>query len=177
MNLQLRVEKPTGFFGSANTLGRRFPSDDIITISGNNRGAANFCSCMMIKNLRDEIRILVLSVWGPKIRDIIRQMRHSNWKINVRVNFFPNGTPGCGPNARVPFVNLNNAVINQFILDLNYRGSESRFCRNIAGQPKASIVKIFSFENIREKFVLTSCYIPGCMKNETAIDCAQITDT
>jgi hypothetical protein len=132
---------------------------------------------MMIKNLRDELRIPVLSVWGPKIRDINRQMRHSNWKINVRVNFFPNGTPRCGPNARVPFVNLNNAVINQFILDLNYGGPESRFCRNIAGQPKASIVKIFSFENIREKFVLTCCYIPGCMKNETAIDCAQITDT
>jgi hypothetical protein len=118
--LHLRVKKVESFFNRANSLGSRFPGD-YIRISGiNNLGIADLCSSMVIKDLRNEIVVPIVSIVVPKIRDGTGHIRDDDRKLYMIMDFLPDGTPGSGPNARMTIVNLNDAVVYKNFLDLKH---------------------------------------------------------
>jgi hypothetical protein len=116
--LHLRVTKFESLFSRANPLSCRLPSDDIRIGGVNNLGIAYFHGSMIIKDLGYKVMIPLMCIIVPKIRDNIRHIRDSKKKFNVVMNFLPDGTPRCGPNAGLTIVNLNDAIINKDVLDL-----------------------------------------------------------
>jgi hypothetical protein len=71
----MRVKKIESFFGCAYSLCSWFPSDNIWIRGVDDLSTADFFSSMIIKDLEDDVEILVMSVVVPEIRDSVRQIR------------------------------------------------------------------------------------------------------
>jgi hypothetical protein len=57
-------------------------------------------------------------MWVPEVRNILRKCRPSYWEVQVFMDRFPKGKPRGRPDARITFMNLDNAILSESILDL-----------------------------------------------------------
>jgi hypothetical protein len=114
----LRVKEPKSFFSRANTFGSRFPGDNVRVIRRDNMSVANGSCSLLIKNLRDEITVPIVGIRISQVRNVMRHNWNSNREIDVAVNFIPDRTPRSGPDARMTIVNLDNAILDEDIFDL-----------------------------------------------------------
>jgi hypothetical protein len=77
------------------------------------------------------------------------------------MNGVPNITPRSRPDTRIPFVNLNKAVLSEAIFNLKDKGPKRRSHRTWFGHPKGCVRVILSFKNGAEKLILFSSYVPS----------------
>jgi hypothetical protein len=92
------------------------------------------------------------------------------------VDTIPDFTPGSVPDVRVTFVELHSCVSLQYILNLQ-NGRPKNGLGSVGGSsPKRFVRVIFGFDNNQKVFIFFSRYSPSCIKNETFVNCMDVSD-
>lgn len=87
----------------------------------------------------------------------------------MRVNRFQEIAPRTRPYARIPLMNLDDAVLMKGLFDLKNGGPEDRFGSIIFYHPEGSVWEVLGFQDGCKVRIFFSGNILGCMENKASV--------